>query len=1297
MTMFSRDVAANTALEAARGGSVLDHGPLRLVVRSADVQSNWIDPVNAGSVANDPAASHLIPLHPWQGYRADGSLGDDDLVRLAGIERNHLQARRRNLLGPVGAARLAHNRRKVAKATRRYTPMGLEILEVDGRIDQVFLARSTIDGGGEDVEVSLTNISRELADALQRTDLFLVVDRWPTGSFTAKYDDRAGDAPMRLRVKMHGWTIEIDMPQGTDNPQQTDPVFIIKGVHTASLKDLINQPTAYTLPDTFLSGGTAGIAALAEKINNLQQRGVTAPIQNELKGEEYDKYFEKIESLFTDPLWTGVLIYGVSLDPGALPDQITGLLAGAENLKKLNVHHLGIDVRRVDFQAGVEVAKGRATPAFGLVNYVDLTDPVIKEGKSFAFSLNKLLVQFLNGDLHHFEAEAKLRIRHLFDGIVCGQLGGVPLVRDPVVKIVGSYEKRIDNGKPVDVYNFENKQGWLFDFNKTDDCVNPIDADKLGLVKSLEVDHIVFATKSVTINVAENKKSVIADFSLDGDVDFNKWPIKFPIFAGDEHISFRDLGIRLSFDLVGKQVQNVSLDFSPGGFSLDFSQIRALKGLLGKFPISFDRFEFWPKGVDFPELGFFSLGGQRGRIDDKVKYGISFNMDLGSLGKLSELLAKFKMKILVGFGYDPKSTPATKFALGFKFEGNGGAGLDVGIGNIIRIQADIYDYLKQDEVYFFYATNARIIVFSQRVPPEASKLNLFLFLDPGDHGARAGDAAEQSFSALEHKPEAETSTSVALAAASPRAAGGGGPTLGWFAVLTSADQEKPRAFAIPLLALGQRVNPFKNAAANNVRGVVKAVQTQLGNLSGVKDKLEAQPPNVKEVTKFLADNIQFAPSVDWVGALRIEIAKVIGLDLVIRDPDLYGAYLRFGSNDAPIFEIDIMYRKLSADLGLYGVDITPPAAIRHINLGAASITLPVVHVDIYTDGGFNVDVGFPANRDFSRSFAVEILPYTGAGGFYFGRLSGLGAKLAPHTILDGDPRYRGIFLYDPVIQLGFGARVGLGKRVDMSILRAELTITVYVYLEGAQGRLRVKEPGRVGDVPPELLPAASYSVVSGAIGITGELKGSVDFPLIRCELLIVVYVEIGALVRTDDYLLLYIEAGVTVAVTIVIARIRVFGHTFEIRVSFDFSARIRHETTTGTRNPNFDSIYQFNASHRSLERARAAARLKSPLHAAEAARLAGQIDVWTRRRIDWSLAPTPADLGLTAKIKLAPWFIPDVTVGEEVDFRRHRRRAAARRLQSLSVGRQKGRVRVRSYADGGLDLGDSRVVAVCGP
>ena len=73
---------------------------------------------------------------------------------------------------------------------------------------------------------------------------------------------------------------------------------------------------------------------------------------------------------------------------------------------------------------------------------------------------------------------------------------------------------------------------------------------------------------------------------------------------------------------------------------------------------------------------------------------------------------------------------------------------------------------------------------------------------------------------------------------------------------------------------------------------------------------------------------------------------------------------------------EIRYQKVSEDVGLFFVDLTLPAALRQLQLGAASLTLPSLSVWVYTNGDFKVSIGWPLGE---RSITVQMFPFIGGG------------------------------------------------------------------------------------------------------------------------------------------------------------------------------------------------------------------------------------------------------------------------------------------------------------------------------
>lgn len=171
------------------------------------------------------------------------------------------------------------------------------------------------------------------------------------------------------------------------------------------------------------------------------------------------------------------------------------------------------------------------------------------------------------------------------------------------------------------------------------------------------------------------------------------------------------------------------------------------------------------------------------------------------------------------------------------------------------------------------------------------------------------------------------------------------------------------------------------------------------------------------------------------------------LQIVFNDPVIYALRIALDGEPAKIFkglDFQIMYRQVSSTVGVYQAEITLPDVMRRLSVGAYTIILPVFGIAIYTNGDFQVDLGFPWNEDFSRSFTIEAIiypgiPVLGSAGLYFGKLSSATTNKVPAAT-------NGTF--NPVIVFGFGMQVGFGKSIEYGILKAGFSLTVVGILEG---------------------------------------------------------------------------------------------------------------------------------------------------------------------------------------------------------------------------------------------------------
>jgi LysM repeat protein len=287
--------------------------------------------------------------------------------------------------------------------------------------------------------------------------------------------------------------------------------------------------------------------------------------------------------------------------------------------------------------------------------------------------------------------------------------------------------------------------------------------------------------------------------------------------------------------------------------------------------------------------------------------------------------------------------------------------------------------------------------------------------------------------------------------------------------------------------------------------------------------------------------LTFDAGSNWLIGTRFTVMSTVELSVVFNDPNLYGLLLQLSGSKAGIFaglRFEILYRKISDTIGLYHIELTLPDAMRHLEFGEVSITLPIITVDIYTNGNFKIDLGFPPSlTDFSRSFSVQVFPFIGYGGFYFAVLNGQTSTQVP-TIDSGQ--------FNPVLEFGFALQVGVGKTLSLGILSGGISITVGGMLQGALAWYHPTQSN---------LPSEMFYKLVGTIAIVGEVYATVDFGIIQASVSLTVY--ISATLDLECYKAIVIEAsaGVSVEVSIKI---------LFIRLHFSFNATITESFTIGS-------------------------------------------------------------------------------------------------------------------------------------
>ncbi|MEP6276355.1 LysM peptidoglycan-binding domain-containing protein [Hyphomonas sp.] len=346
-------------------------------------------------------------------------------------------------------------------------------------------------------------------------------------------------------------------------------------------------------------------------------------------------------------------------------------------------------------------------------------------------------------------------------------------------------------------------------------------------------------------------------------------------------------------------------------------------------------------------------------------------------------------------------------------------------------------------------------------------------------------------------------------------------------------------FKLDYLGLGQRVTLRDVTQYETIGAVMEALQESYFQ----PDSEQLNPLQTPGQSALVYDE-----SAAWLVGAKFSVLDTFAFQGLWNLPALAGARIALSGERAKSlagFEFEILYRKIAEDLGQYHIELVLPDVLRRFQAGAASVALPIIAIEIYTDGGFKIDLGFPENLNFERSFSIELMvgpiPVTGAIGVYFGRLSPKAVPGLP-AITGGD--------FGPVIIAGAGFRIGVGKSIKAGILEAGFFLGIEGLIEGVVGFF---EPWENSE------PKATYYRVSGTLQLTGHIYGKVDFAIISAAVDIYAYISVSGTFEAYRATVLAFEAGVKVNLTV-----KINLGLFKVPIELSFSATIREEAVIGT-------------------------------------------------------------------------------------------------------------------------------------
>jgi hypothetical protein len=361
---------------------------------------------------------------------------------------------------------------------------------------------------------------------------------------------------------------------------------------------------------------------------------------------------------------------------------------------------------------------------------------------------------------------------------------------------------------------------------------------------------------------------------------------------------------------------------------------------------------------------------------------------------------------------------------------------------------------------------------------------------------------------------------------------------------------KEQLFELNFLGVGQRLALVKAAQYNHVSDAIRDMQS-----------LFEPPPPGTTVPSF-KDKLVFDRNSNWLFGIDAEIMKTVVLAIVFNDPNLYGLYISLKGEKAKVLdglEFEILYKKITEDIGVFQIQLKLPFYIRNMEFGSVSVTLPQIGIEIYSNGNFTIDFGFPHNLVFANSFMVQVFPFVGSGGFYFGVLNGATSTNVPQTT-NGS--------FSPVLIFGIGLQLGVGKTIDKGILKAGITLTYVGILEGTLGWFKPYPDKRVDPDLPDF-----FYELRGIFAIVGKIWGTVSFSIITATLNLTVYASATVVIEACEPILLSFAAGVAVSL-----RVSINCGFFKIHIRLSFRTTISYQFTIGSSSPAQWKTYVLRAA-----------------------------------------------------------------------------------------------------------------------
>jgi hypothetical protein len=578
------------------------------------------------------------------------------------------------------------------------TPQGLLATFTDpdyDRMTELILARST--KNNQDQFLKFRSIPRGSAlwSAFQSNQLLLLIDN--AEALKASFnDDPDNPDQSTTQLTIDGWTFYLDTVDDSGNVRWRPESILIFKYYNKPLLELINQPSLWSQAATFV-GDETKIAEVRQRVRDHLEGAISKDTEG--TPTKIRQRYAPLANIARNPNWSGILGLNIPIPPAeGLPDELKAL-AGGIDAEKFFAQYFGIDNTPIRPDAGSLVVE--PSSLFALIDYEN-DQPPAPTDSGYNFQVLSLRVLFKNSHIIDFASEIAVTLDKLFGERTQLQETsdalplGINLSGRNLVKLQGSTENH--NGRTTYAFSFSGNNRFLMPnsavFNYIDIVKAQFSSDPIPEAENPTITGRFSFWTRLAFRPIEKFDAFsfgpTADFPTAADIQYKRF------------LSAANLVVTLSFPL--NDTRQRDFKFIPDDITFQPPKSQTNRGLnqnsfrpnslYAKFPVTLRGFL---QGQDKPK-GFLDIKTVLGNVSlsGTTWYGLSFDLDLGSLGALSsvaKLVAELVILWLPNTDPETDTRPDPQVYVGMKLPGLAGDVLGFPLQSVIKFSFKTAEFL----------------------------------------------------------------------------------------------------------------------------------------------------------------------------------------------------------------------------------------------------------------------------------------------------------------------------------------------------------------------------------------------------------------------------------------------------------------------------------------------------------------------------------------------------------------------------------------------------------------------------